>query len=313
MMARTPNWQAIGLEGVEQNVSLAPLTTWRIGGPAEQFWAASTDGVGPMIRACHEYGVPFYYLGRGSNVLIDDQGLQGMILCTRKSMQNIGLDGDLVVAEAGVPLPTLSKFVANLGVGGFEFMIGVPGNVGAGVAINAGLTAKGVKDVKGVLHSVDVLTREGELLSLSAEDARLRYRGSLILDNGWFVVRARFQLGQRTSPEEIRKHTSDHLAERRRKQPLNKDTAGSTFRQPEGGQAAGWYIEQAGLKEYRVGGAMVSAKHANWIENDGSASSDDVRQILHDIRERVHEHFGVWLEREVRILPDDFAFRETEA
>lgn len=290
---------------VRSEVQLAPFTTWRIGGPARWFWEPTADEVPRMLERCHRLGVRTYYLGRGSNTLIADDGLDGLVICTRRSLREIHRRGDTVVAEAGVPLPALSKFVADLGHGGFEFLIGIPGTVGAGVAINAGLTAHEVRDVAGVLVSADVCGSTGTVRTAPVRDLALGYRTSAALTKHAYVLRATFRLASPSSAESIRAATAAHLRERRRKQPLSKATAGSTFKQPHGGRSAGWYLDEAGLKGAQIGGARVSHKHANWIENVGNAEALHVMELMEHMRSRVREAYGVDLEREVRFLPRD--------
>jgi UDP-N-acetylmuramate dehydrogenase len=289
--------------GLERGVSLAPLTTWRIGGPAELFWEADAERLPEVLAWCHNHEVPVRFLGRGSNVLIDDAGLSGLVISTRKLMKRIWFEDGLIHAEAGVTMPVLSRFAASLGYGGYEYLIGIPGSVGAGIAINAGLTAKGRREIADVLVNVDLLDAQGKLLREDAVQLEMGYRCSNIGWRGLVVTAARFKPTYEASAEDITHRTAEHLAERRRKQPLTKHTAGSTFKQPEGGKAAGWYIETAGMKGARVGDAVVSELHANWIVNEGSATSRDVRDLMNQIVERVFEVHGVELKPEVMFLP----------
>lgn len=290
---------------IQENVELAPYTTWRVGGRARWFWEPDVQDLAGVLRHCYEQSIPTYFLGRGSNTLIADEGLDGLVICFKKALRDIHHEGQVIVAEAGVPLPALSKYAASLGYGGYEFLIGVPGTVGAGVGINAGLSAKVVKEVSDIVLDVDVLTPLGKLKTLSNQDLKFAYRESAVLEAHDLVVRARFKLEHTSTPEAIRHKTAEHLAERRRKQPLSKATAGSTFKRPSGGEPAGWYIDQAGLKGYQVGGAKVSEKHANWVENTGSATAQDIRAVIKDVQDKVAETFEVRLEREVRYLPED--------
>lgn len=294
---------------VKENVPLVPLTTWRVGGPAR--WFVELDRtdchrlIQPLIQRARECGIPVYFLGRGSNVLVSDDGLDGLVICTRSSFQRCSRDGSYLVAEAGVPLPRLARYAADLGYAGYEFLIGIPGTVGGGVVINAGLTAQGRKEIADLLVDVEVIDRDGERAVLERSQLDLGYRRSALLDQGVFVVRARFRLDTPGDRERIHRQMVAHLMERRRKQPLTKATAGSTFKQPQGGKPAGWYIERAGLKGRRVGRAVVSKKHANWIVNSGGATAGEIKDLIALIRSEVTEKFGVHLEREVRYLPED--------
>lgn len=297
--------QIFGALNIRENVPLAPLTTWRVGGPARFFYEPVGEEYLEVVARAREHGIPIYVLGRGSNVLIDDSGLDGLVICTRRSLQKIEQVGDLIVAEAGVALPTLSKFAAGLGFGGYEFLIGIPGTIGGGVVMNAGLTSQGVREMSDVLESVDVIDDQDNIITLNKDRLGFGYRTSALLDKDFFVIRARFRVETPADREEIRARMARHLAVRRAKQPLSKWTAGSTFKQPPGGCSAGWYIDRAGLKGFQIGGARVSHKHANWIENCGNATARDIKALIEEIQLKVYHRFGVWLEREVRFLPDD--------
>lgn len=287
----------------KRGVNLAEYTTWKIGGEAQFFWEPDINTLGDVFKFCHMNGIQLHMLGRGSNTLISSEGVEGLVICTKKALLQIGLDHEgFIIAESGVPMPKLSKYAANMGWGGYEYLIGIPGTVGAGIAINAGLTANGRKEIGDVLHDVQVMKMDGETRWIKSEDLRLDYRDSTILNGGQFVVKARFKPTYKSSKSEIKHKTAEHLAERRRKQPLSKPTAGSTFKQPNDGKAAGWYIEQSGLKGYKVGDAMVSYKHANWIENLGNATSHDVLLLVEKIRSTVLKEFNIELENEFRYI-----------
>ena len=290
------------IPGVQYDVPLAPFTTWNIGGPATYFWEPNVEQLPEVLKHAHANDIPVWFLGRGSNVLIDSKGLDGLVICTKRSLQGIKVQDDVITAEAGVPMPKLSKYAARLGWGGYEYLIGIPGTVGAGVAINAGLTANGRKEIGDVLIDVELMDTRGNRWWESKEELALGYRTSNIPARELFVLRARFKATYNASKEEIKHKTASHLAERRRKQPLSKPTAGSTFKQPDGGKPAGWYIEKAGLKGYLIGGAEVSDKHANWIENISNASSLDVKKIIDEVACTVFQKFSIKLEREIEYL-----------
>ena len=295
---------------VKEDVPLAPFTTWKVGGSARWYAEPEAAELPALLALAHAKGVPVFFLGRGSNVLIDDAGLDGLVVHGWKSMCAIRRVGQsLVEAEAGAPLPRLSRFVADLGCAGYEFLIGIPGTVGGGVVINAGLRSPMRREIADVLDAVDVVDPEGEVRTLCAADIGLRYRHSKLLGTGGYVLRARFRLEDfKSGPVHIRRRTAHHLQERRQMQPLSKQTAGSTFKQVRAGPATGWYLEKAGLKGVRVGGAMVSDKHANWIETDPEATAADVRELMQAMAHKVLAKFGVILEPEVGFLPDKSFF-----
>lgn len=287
---------------IKENVNLSSYTTWRIGGGAKFFLEPSLDDLPKILQYCTSKGIKVWFLGRGSNTLISSAGLDGLVICTKKALKKIEFKDGIITAEAGVPMPSLSKFAANLGWGGYEYLIGIPGNIGSGITINAGLTANGRKEIGDVLIEVQLMNSEGIIWWEKASSLELGYRTSNIPKRNLFVTKAMFKATYMSAKEEIKHKTALHLAERRRKQPLSKPTAGSTFKQPEGGKAAGWYIEQAGLKGFKIGGAKVSEKHANWIENCGEATSQDVLDLLEHIKNTVSAKFSILLKEEIIYL-----------
>jgi len=255
-----------------------------------------------LLNWAFEHDIPIYFLGRGSNVLIDDAGLSGLVILTRNSMTELRRDGNQIVAGSGVFLPHLSKFAAREGFSGFEFLIGIPGTVGGALAMNAGLTVFRPREMVSIVQSFDVVNQDGSIETLTMNDIHSGYRHTDLLDEKRFVLQVRFRLDDEGDPDEIRRNTFDHLAERKRKQPLDKPTAGSTFKSPPGSKGAGWYIEQAGLKGFQIGGARVSPVHANWIENLGNATAADVRQLMEHIQQTVQNHSAIKLEPEIITL-----------
>lgn len=298
-----PNLKLIPDLEITEQVPLAPFTTWKIGGPAEYYCQPEAEQIPTLLSAAHTKGIPVTFLGRGSNVLIADEGIKGLVLHTRNVLQRLEIDKQgRIVAEAGVSMPRLSKQAAKLGYTGYEFLIGIPGTIGAGVAINAGLTVFRPREMKEIVESIEVVSELGEVTIGPPEQFGLSYRTSDILDNRQFVLRAWFKQTEIGDPKEIHANTMDHLAERKRKQPLDKPTAGSTFKQPDGGKSAGWYIEQASMKGHRVGNAMVSMKHANWIENLGGATAKEVGLLMDLVIQKVSEQFSIELVPEVTIF-----------
>lgn len=291
---------------LRENVPLAPLTTWRIGGPARYLAEPPAEELADVLAWARAAGLPVWILGRGSNVLIDDAGLPGLVILTRNIWQDIRREGGLLVAGAGASLPRLSKAAAAAGFTGFEFYIGIPGTVGGAVFMNAGFGPGDPRDTRAVLEDADLFLPGGGVSRVTAADLGMTYRHSALQEKegpfaGGIVTRARFRLEQPGAAAAIRDETRRHLAERKRKQPLTRPTAGSVFRASDGVPAA-IHIDRAGLKGFRVGDACVSPKHANWIENLGSASAADVRTLIDHVRNTVHAASGVTLEAEVREL-----------
>lgn len=296
-----------GIHGpVYANQPLAPLTTWKIGGAAARLAApADLEDVWRLMGLAQDRGWPLFFLGRGSNVLIDDAGLPGLTLHLAKSLQNLTRHGDTLRAGAGVSLPRLAQTAARLGFSGFEFLAGIPGTVGAAVRLNAG--AEG-HSLAGLLRRVWVATPRLQLLTFTGAELGLGYRVSLLLNfPHWLVVEAEFHLADPAGPEAIQARMGELRAQRRARQPANPRSCGSVFKNPPGGPAAGWLIEAAGFKGHRLGDALVSRKHANFILNHGHATAAQVKALIADIQEKIWQTQGVALEREVVLLPEDLA------
>jgi UDP-N-acetylmuramate dehydrogenase len=289
-----------------ENHPLAPLTTWRIGGAAARLAApADLDDVYRLMALAQDRGWPLFFLGRGSNVLIDDAGLPGLTLHLAKSLQGLERYGDTLRAGAGVALPRLAQAAAKLGFSGFEFLAGIPGTVGAAVRLNAG--AEG-QNLAGLLSRVWVATPQLHLLEFTPPELGLSYRSSLLLNfPHWLVVEAEFNLAHPAGPEAIQARMAALIAQRKTRQPANPRSCGSVFKNPPGAPAAGWLIETAGFKGRRLGDALVSRKHANFILNQGHASAAQVKALIAAIQEKVWRTQGVALEREVVFLPEDLA------
>ncbi len=287
---------------IRQDVSLAGYTSWKIGGVAKWLVEPNLDELPNIFQWAHKREMPIYFLGCGSNVLIDDAGLPGLVVLTRNSLTQLWIERDCLVAESGVFLPHVSKLAAREGFSGFEFLIGIPGTVGGALAMNAGLTVFRPREMMNVVKDFDVLNPDGSIETLTMEDVNASYRHTDLLNQKRLILKVRFRLRNSDNPEVIRRNTFDHLTERKRKQPLDRPTAGSTFKSPSGGKGAGWYIEQAGLKGFQIGGARVSSIHANWIENLGDATASDVRHLITHIQSSVKSRMGIDLESEVRFL-----------
>jgi UDP-N-acetylmuramate dehydrogenase len=287
---------------VQKEVALASYTTWQIGGPARYFAEPTSKELPELLSWSFQKNIPVYFLGRGSNVLIDDAGLPGLVILTSQTLTGLWREDDCIVAESGVFSPHVSKLAAREGFSGFEFLIGIPGTVGGAVVMNAGLTVFRPREMTDVVKDFDVLHLDGTVETLTMQDVHAGYRRTDLLDGQRLILQVRFRLDTKGNPDEIKRDTFAHLAERKRKQPLDKPTAGSTFKSPSGSKGAGWYIEQAGLKGFQLGGARVSPVHANWIENLGGATAADVRQLITHIQHTVADRLGIALETEVRFL-----------
>ncbi|MFZ2090024.1 MAG: UDP-N-acetylmuramate dehydrogenase [Desulfobaccales bacterium] len=303
------SWQ--GVKGaVYPDFPLAPLTTWKIGGPA-QFLVAPQDleDVLALHRLAGSRGWPLFFLGRGSNVLIADGGLPGITLHLAKTFQHVERRQDTVRVGAGVALPRLARIMAGWGKKGFEFLAGIPGTVGGAVRLNAGAHGRNLGER---LKRVWVATPALEFKELTVSEISPGYRTSRLLHMPqWLVLEAEFTFSEEASPEEIERLMRQFLEERRARQPANPRTCGSVFKNPPDGPPAGRLIEEAGWKGRSLGAAQVSHKHANFIINRGGATAADTASLMTAIEEDVWQRSGIRLEREVVLMPEDAGFMET--
>lgn len=273
-------------------------TTFQIGGAAEIFVQPRNLGAFmTALQAARACGLPLTVVGRGSNLLVRDEGVQGVVLCTC-GMNGVRVEGRRIIAEAGATMAQLAQAALRAGLTGAEFAAGIPGTVGGGVFMNAGAYGGQMADI--VTRSV-YIDGEGGGHTLAGEEHRFGYRASAYKGRpDWVIIEAECVL-QPGDPAEIRAKMDDYARRRREKQPLNYPSAGSTFKRPEG-YFAGRLIEDAGLKGASVGGAQVSEKHAGFVINHGGATCADVTALIAHIQKTVFERFGVQLECEVRLL-----------
>lgn len=278
---------------------LARYTTYRIGGPADLLAVPSSEEeVAAVLAKAKEFGVPVTVIGSGSNLLVSDRGVRGVVIRLGRPLGKIEFDGDRVIAQAGASLPRLAKLAADRGLSGLEWGGGVPGTVGGAVAMNAG--AHGGETSR-VVKRVHLIGRDGRPFSCSPEEMEFSYRKSgLIRKVRPVVVSAEFQL-EEGDPEEILEQMKAFAARRRRTQPLGMPSSGSVFKNPPG-DYAGRLIEAVQLKGARIGGAQISTVHGNFIVNTGGARADDVYRLIRLAQSRVYEEFGVKLELEVELV-----------
>lgn len=273
-------------------------TTFCVGGAAEYFVTPSIEQVPDVVALCRRFEQPLTVIGNGSNLLVSDAGLRGVVLEFGKAASGIRLlDGEDLAVKAGTLLSETAAFSAKNGLSGMEFAAGIPGSVGGAVVMNAGAYGGEMKDI---LSGVRVLTKKGEIKVRPADELDLSYRHSRMMDEEELVLEARLNLTQgseaviRAKMEELRK-------KRIEKQPLEYPSAGSTFKRPEG-YFAGKLIEDAGLRGFRIGDAQVSEKHCGFVINRGAASAAQIMELMQHVQERVKEFSGVDLEPEVRLL-----------
>ena len=295
----------IGTENVALDEPMSMHTTFRVGGPADCFVTpSSADKVRSVLRLCGDYGVRTYILGSGSNVVVADGGLRGVVVRIGPKLADvhIGANG-VVTAQAGATNAKVARAACAAGLAGYEFAAGIPGTIGGAAIMNAGAYDGELRDVA---TDVTCLDEAGELVGLTAEQADWGYRRSAIAERGLVVLSVTLQL--RAGDSEAIQARMDELAQRRNdKQPLDLPSAGSTFKRPPG-HYAGKLIQDAGLQGHTVGGAQVSTKHAGFVVNIGGATAADIIQVIRDVQSGVLAQFGVMLEPEVRLWGSDERF-----
>ncbi|KLU64985.1 UDP-N-acetylenolpyruvoylglucosamine reductase [Desulfosporosinus acididurans] len=281
---------------MEKNYSLKELTTWKIGGPAEfAYWPQTTDDLKEVIERAMAAKVPLWLIGRGSNLLISDQGLPGITLVTT-SLRSIDWDDYSVRVQAGYPLARLAQETGDRGWSGLEFARGIPGSVGGAVIMNAGAHGG---EIASQIESVSILTTEGSWRRLKREEIEFGYRYCSLSGEAWIMeATLKFSPGNK---EAILRSMQENLRQRAINQPLEVPNAGSIFRNPPG-DSAGRLIETAGWKGKSVGGALVSTKHANFIVNTGGAKASDVLVLIAEIQEDIQHKYGIALQTEIKYL-----------
>ncbi len=269
----------------------------KVGGPADcLFFPKGVNELGKVIRCARRKRIPFLILGKGTNLVVRDKGVRGWVINLTQGMKKIGIDGEIVEAEAGLSLQRLVQFSIQKGLTGLEPFSGIPGTVGGGVAMNAGAWGAELKDV---LLSVTLMREDGEIVERSRSRLRFSYRG-LVIPSSWIILKGRFQL-KKGKKEEILERVKSYSEMRKRKQPLDYPSAGSIFKNPQEGPAGKW-IEEAGLKGFRIGQAMISERHANFIINLGRAKAEEVVRLMEFVEKKVYEEKGISLEREVKVV-----------
>ena len=291
-------------EGFEvlRNAPMREYTTLRLGGPAD--WLAfprNRGEIDALIREAGSADMPVTVIGHGSNLLVLDGGIRGLVIRVEKNMREIRIEGNRLTAEAGAMLISAAQAAAAAGLSGLEFAGGIPGTVGGGVTMNAGAYGG---EISQVIACAECLRQDGTVIRLGREALGLGYRHSAVMDQGLIVTEAAFDLipGEK---EEIRRTMAELNARRAEKQPLDLPSAGSTFKRPEGAFAAA-LIDQCGLKGYSVGGARVSEKHAGFLINTGE-SSEDFLTLMRQVQRIVAERAGILLEPEIRIVGEENA------
>lgn len=272
-------------------------TTFKIGGPADIYVEPVTADIVPIINYLRECDTEYMVIGNGSNILVSDDGIEGVVISLGRKAGEINISDNKIIAGPGALLSQVANAAADAGLTGLEFASGIPGSIGGAVFMNAGAYGGEIKDV---LETVDVLTNDLLVKTVDVKELDLSYRHSKLMEQGGYVLSATLKL-EPGDKDEIKAKIDDIRSQRTAKQPLNYPSAGSTFKRPEG-YFAGKLIDDAGLRGYTVGGAQVSEKHCGFVINKSDATASDVLQLMKNVDQIVYEKFGVHLTPEVRII-----------
>ncbi len=290
--------KSIGAEVVE-NASMSKYTSFKCGGNASfLIIPESLEQIKLILKKASDNNVTPLVIGNGSNLLVTDDGIEGIVIKIGSKISNIELvDDTTILCEAGASMKSLCMFALENSLSGLEFAYGIPGTLGGAVYMNAGAYGGEMKDV---LFKCTHIDNNGNVNSFDKDNLNLGYRRSVYTENGYTILSAVLKL-RKADKTEIKEAMDDKLRRRKEKQPLEYPSAGSTFKRPEG-YFAGALIEQSGLKGYTVGGAQVSEKHAGFVINKGGATATDIINLIADVQKKVFENSGVHLEPEVKII-----------
>jgi UDP-N-acetylmuramate dehydrogenase len=288
-------------------------TTFGIGGPADALLTVRTDQqLRDLVRWAQDRGLPFMILGAGSNLLVRDGGIRGLVVKLANGFESVRQSSEPlpngwvgIIAGAGVLVRKLGKYALDNGLGGLNFALGIPGTVGGALRMNAGAWGSSMADTT---SSISFLNQHGDIVTMGKEKLRFSYRG-LDVEEGSIILRGEFRL-ERSDLEGLRQEALKMQRKRRSTQPLSLPSAGSIFRNPSADVSAGELIDRAGLKGFRKGGAEVSTRHANFIVNKGDARASDVVALMEHIQDVVFDRFAVSLEPEVIIIGQEAGSQE---
>ena len=285
---------------IELNAKMSEHIYFKVGGEVDILLNPSNvKQIKRTLQICNKNKIPFYVIGNGSNLLVKDGGIKGVVikLCNLKSIIR---NGNEIKAESGALLRDVSAKAVQNSLTGFEFACGIPGSVGGAVFMNAGAYGG---EINNVIKEAEVIDKDGNIMTLSKEELELGYRTSSVMKNGYIVLSAVFTL-KSGEESKVKERVNELTMKREEKQPLEYPSAGSTFKRPEG-YFAGKLIEDAGLKGFSIGGAAVSEKHSGFVINKGGATAKDILDLIAHIQSEVKKQFGVDLHPEVRIIGED--------
>ena len=273
-------------------------TSFKIGGSADFLVTPRTvDQIQNLIKTLKKENIPVFIMGNGSNLLVSDKGIRGVVIKLSKNFSSFSISGDEVTAQSGILLSTLSKSIVNESLSGFEFASGIPGTIGGAVTMNAGAYDS---EMKNIVEEVVAMDMDGNIKTFTNQEMNFRYRKSRVTDETLVVLEAKLKL-EKGNIEDIKAKIDDFTLRRTTKQPLTAYSAGSTFKRPEG-YFAGKLIEDAGLKGIIMRNAAVSSLHSGFVINTGDATCENILELIEFIKLTVFSKFGVMLEEEVRVV-----------
>lgn len=279
------------------DIPMRQFTSIKVGGPADLLlFPKDVDELRKVVCFAGTNGIPYFILGKGTNLVVKDRGIRGWVISLTRGMKKIQMEGEAVEAEAGLPLQRLVQFSIQKGLTGLEPFFGIPGTVGGGAAMNSGAWGAELKDVLG---SITFMKESGEVIERPRQRLRFSYR-RLTIPSSWIILKGRFQL-KKGKKEEILERVKSYSEMRKRTQPLGYPSAGSIFKNPKEGSAGKW-IEESGLKGFKKGQAMISDRHANFIINRGKATAGEVISLIELVEQKIYETKGISLEREVKVV-----------
>ncbi|NMB32784.1 MAG: UDP-N-acetylmuramate dehydrogenase [Clostridium sp.] len=273
-------------------------TSFRVGGPADVLVTPVTiSQLSEILKLCRDNNVPAFVMGNGTNLIVTDKGIRGVVIKIYDNLSGFGIEGDTIWAYAGILLSKLSNFALKNELEGLEFASGIPGTLGGAVAMNAGAYGG---EMRNIVIETEYMDVDGKVRIIRNEEHEFGYRTSFIHKHSGIVLRSKIKLN-RGKKDKIKEQMSEFMKRRREKQPLEFPSAGSVFKRPKG-HFAGKLIEDCGLGGYRIGGAQVSDKHCGFIINVGNATAKDITNLIGHIQNTVQEKFGISMETEVKMV-----------
>ena len=290
-----------GAGAVTVNEPMAEHTSFKIGGPADVFVKPrNIEGLVNIVNTCAEKGIPLFVMGNGTNLLVRDKGIKGVVMQIAENIGAYEIEGESIAAEAGISLSRLARVAMEYGLSGLEFAEGIPGTLGGAVTMNAGAYDG---EMSMVVEATEYMNPGGSVITVDKSQHLFGKRTSYIQTDGGVALKTRLKL-KKDDKERIKTRMDEFRASRQKKQPLDLPSAGSIFKRPEG-HFAGKLIQDCDLKGFHIGGAEVSGLHCGFIVNRGNASAEDVLRLIEHIRKKVYARFGVELQTEVKIVGEE--------